>query len=122
MKNSTGSVERIRRVQIYNYELGLRELAALLDKEARTDIPRDPNPYSGTPDIGTMMGTTQDRIEKIQGKLADKRNEITNRKATLNTMFLILYAVGSVIVQVGSILNAVTASKSSESESKAVKR
>ena len=69
-----------------------------------------------------MMGTTQDRIEKIQGKLADKRNEITNRKATLNTMFLILYAVGSVIVQVGSILNAVTASKSSESESKAVKR
>jgi hypothetical protein len=122
VKNSTGSVERIRRVQIYNYELGLRELEALLDKEARTDIPRAPNPYSGTPDIETMMGTTQDRIEKIQGKLADKRNEITNRKATLNTMFLILYAVGSVIVLVGSILNAVTASKSSESESKAVKR
>ena len=44
VKNSTGSVERIRRVQIYNYELRLRELEALLDKEARTDIPRGPNP------------------------------------------------------------------------------
>lgn len=68
-----------------------------------------------------MMRITQDRIEKIQGKLADKRDEITNRKTTLNTMFLILYAVGSIIVLVGSVLNAVNASKSSETESKAGK-
>lgn len=122
VKKSAGSVEQVRRVQLYNYELGLRELESLLDKEARTDIPRAPNPYSGTPDIGTMMRITQDRIEKIQGKLADKRDKITNRKTTLNTMFLILYAVGSVIILVGSILNAVIASKSTETVARAGKR
>jgi hypothetical protein len=121
VKNSTGSEEQVRRVALYNYELGLRELEGLLDKEARTDIPSAPNPYSGAPDIGTMMDITQDRLEKIQGKLAAKRDKIAHRKATLNAMFLMLYAVGSGTILIGSILNALISFKASEAEARAGK-
>jgi hypothetical protein len=68
-----------------------------------------------------MMGITQDRLEKIQGKLAAKRDKIANRKATLNTMFLMLYAVGSGTILIGSILNALISFKASEAEARAGK-
>jgi hypothetical protein len=114
--------EQVRRVQIYDCELGLKEPEALCNKEERTDIPLAPNLYSATPDAATMLTITQDQIGKIQWKLALERDKIANRKATLNPVFLMLYAVGSVSVLVGSILNAVVSSKVSEAESHARKR
>jgi hypothetical protein len=34
------SIDQIRRFQVYNYELGLREMELLLDNEAKRSIPR----------------------------------------------------------------------------------
>jgi hypothetical protein len=121
VKNDSESVEKIRRSQIYNYELGLKELEALLDEEERNNIPRPPNPFSGTSDIDTMTQITQARINQIQGKLAAKRDEIANRKSTLNSVFLALYAIGSVTVLTGAALNAITSAKSSEAKTRSDK-
>jgi hypothetical protein len=104
--------EYIRKVQIYNYELGLREMESVLDNDERKNIPSALNPFSGTPDAETMTRITQNRLEKIQGKLMDKKNKIIDRKAGLNMMFLTLYAAGSVIILGGNILGTVNLSKS----------
>jgi hypothetical protein len=121
VKNDRESIDQIRRVQISNYELGLRELEALLDDEAKATIPSPPNPFSGTADAATMMRITQERINTIQGKLAQKREEMAGRKAALNTTFLLLYAIGSLTVLTGSALGAVQSAKSSESQTSAKK-
>jgi hypothetical protein len=122
VKNDSESVEKIRRSQIYNYELGLRELEALLDNEARVDIPAPPNPFSGTTDVDTMRQITQERIDTIQGKLTAQRDKVTNRKLALSTVFLILYAIGSVTILTGSTLSAIMSSKSSEAKSRTDKQ
>jgi hypothetical protein len=119
VKNDSESIEQIRRVQISNYELGLRELEALLEDEAKATIPSPPNPFSGTSDAATMMRITQERINTIQGKLAQKREEIARRKAALNTTFLLLYAIGSLTILTGSALSAVQSTRASESQTRA---
>ena len=94
VRDDSDSVDKIRRSQIYNYELGLRELESALDDEAKAGLPSPPNPFGGGPDVETMMRVTQERINSIQGKLAEARTRIGGQKAALNAMFLVLYAVG----------------------------
>jgi peptidoglycan hydrolase CwlO-like protein len=112
VENDRESVEeKIRKFQIYNYELGLRDMEALLNDEARADIPEAPHAYSTTQSADVMLNTTQDRLTKIQVRLAAKENEIVSRKSTLNKMFLGLYAVGSTAVLVGSVLSVLVSSE-----------
>jgi hypothetical protein len=112
-KNDSASMDRIKRLQISNYELGLRELEVLLDAKAKEGIPAPPNPFSSTSDTATMMHATQERIHMIQGRVAQKREGIARRKAALNTTFLLLYAIGSLIVLTGSALGIVQSVRSS---------
>jgi hypothetical protein len=119
LKNDSESIDQIRRVQIFNYELELREFEALLDDEAKATIPTPPNPFSGTSDSATMMRITQERISTIQGKVAKKREEIAGRKAALNATFLLLYTIGSLIVLIGSALGAVQSARSGEGQTSA---
>jgi hypothetical protein len=86
-KNDSESIDRIQRLQISSYELGLRELEALLDDKAKAGTPSPPNPFSGTSDVATMMRTTQERINTIQGKVTQKREEIAGRKAAPTPRF-----------------------------------
>lgn len=113
-KSSGKSFEEVRRFQIINYEQGLRELEGLLDNEEKTDIPKPPRTLDGGQNVNEMMSITQERIDKIQSKLMDRRNKIINSKSAINTIFLILYTIGSVTVLIGSILNSTMSSKSSE--------
>jgi len=122
VKTDSQAVDTIRRVQVYNYELGLRELEAVLDAEARTGIPSAPNPFSGSPDAGTLMRIVQERINAIQGKVTEKREEIGERKAALNGVFLVLYAVGSLTVLTSSALNAVKSARLSENQSRTARK
>lgn len=108
------SIEQIRRSQIYNYELGLRDMELLLDKADRVDIPAPPNAFSGSPGPDEMIQTTQERLEKIQGKLAHKKTEITEHKSTLNKTFYVLYGIGSVTVLMGSLLNVLISPETGE--------
>jgi hypothetical protein len=118
IKDDSESVDKIRRSQIYNYELGLRELESALDDEAKADIPSPPNPFSGAPDVETMMRITQERINTIQGKLAEAREKIGEQKAALSAAFLVLYALGSLTVLTGSALNVVLSARSSGGQSR----
>jgi hypothetical protein len=69
-----------------------------------------------------MMQVTQERINQIQGALAAKRDEITARKSSLNTVFLALYTLGSLTVLTGSLLNTIIAAKSGEAKRQLSKR
>jgi hypothetical protein len=70
--NDRESVEQIRKFQIYNYELGLRDMEVLLDDEARGDIPEPPHAYSTTQNVDVMLNTTQDRLVKNTGEASSQ--------------------------------------------------
>jgi hypothetical protein len=112
------SVERIRRVQIYNYELGLRDMEALIDDEAREDIPKPFNAFSGSPGVDVGIKIAQERLQSIQGKLASQKESIIQKKSALNKVFLFLYAVGSMAVVLGSILNVTITVKLDDEKNK----
>jgi hypothetical protein len=122
VKTDSGPVDKIRRAQIYNYELGLRELEALLDDEAKATIPSPPNPFSGTSDAEAMMRVTQERINMIQGKLVKMREKIAERKAALNVIFLVLYAIGSLAVLIGSAVAVLQTAKAGAEQTGANKK
>lgn len=108
------SISKVRSSQIYNYDLGLRELEALLTEEEKADIPKQPNPFSGTPDTDTMMSILQTRINIIQGKLEAKKAAIAKLKSMYNNVFLSLYVIGTLTILIGSVLNALASSKPAE--------
>jgi len=113
-KGDSETVSKVRSMQIYNYDLGLRELEALLTDEEKTDLPKQPNPFSGTPDTATMMSILQTRIDMIQGKLETKKEAIAEQKSTYNKIFLILYVIGTLTILIGSMLNALATIKPPE--------
>lgn len=100
----------IRIVQIYNYELGLRDMEALLSGSERRDIPGSVNAYSGVPPLDQKMKIVQERLTKIQGAIARQKERIAERKASLSRVFFVLYALGSIVVLLGSVLNVVRTS------------
>jgi hypothetical protein len=65
-----------------------------------------------------MMRIVQERINTIQGKVAERRKQIDERKVALNGVFLVLYAAGSLMVLTGSVLNAVMSARSGEGQSR----
>jgi hypothetical protein len=106
--------ETVRRYQIYDYELGLRDMEALLSKEARKDIPNasPSDAYDYSRDYDSLQAVTQERLGKIQEALLKKENEIVQRKQALNRTCLLIYAVGSLTVLVGSALSLRASSES----------
>jgi hypothetical protein len=113
------SVAAVRAMQIYNYDLGLRELEALLTDQEKADLPEQPNPFSGTPDTVTMMSILQTRIDMIQGKLEARKAAIATLKSTYNKIFLGLYVIGTLTVLSGSMLNALSSSRPTEVKTQA---
>lgn len=98
------TADYIRTVQIYNYELGLREMEGLLDDGDRRDIPRPVNAYDGSPPLAEKMDIVQDRLTRIQGGIASKKARIQEQKARYARIFFGTYALGSLMVLVGSVL------------------
>jgi hypothetical protein len=84
---SADTQDYIRAVQIYNYELGLRDMEALLGSSERRDIPGSVNAYSGVPPPDQKMKIVQERLTKIQDAIARKKERIAERKAFLTAYF-----------------------------------
>lgn len=105
--NDNSLQEYVRTVQLYNYELGLRDLEALLPGSERAGIPDAVNAYGGEPTPEQKMSIVQERLEKIQAAIASEKKRIEEGKAYLNRLFFGLYALGSVMVLAGSVLNAI---------------
>ena len=118
--NSDGeSLSKIRSLQIYNYDLGLRELEAVLTEEEKVGIPEQPDPYIGTEDADTMISIMQTRLEIIQDKLETKKVAIAEQKSGYNRVFLTLYVTGTLTILIGSMLNAIISSKPAEVKTQA---
>jgi peptidoglycan hydrolase CwlO-like protein len=107
------AIEQIRRFQMYNYELGLRDMEMLLDDRAKRNIPKAPDAYDASRSVEDMMTVVQERLTTIQEKLATKEEKIVRRKSALNRVFLAGYAVGSATLLVGSVLSVRSSSESS---------
>lgn len=98
--------QRVRQFQIYSYELGLRPMESLLDPEQRQDLPDPVDVYSGDFEFEQALATTQDRLEKIQARLFEKKDRIQDRKTRLKWVFLTLYGLGSLAVLIANSLKA----------------
>jgi hypothetical protein len=98
--------QRVRQFQIYSYELGLRPMQSLLDPEQRQDLPGPVNVYSGDFEFERAFAITQDRLEKIQARLFEKKDRIQDRKTRLKWMFLTLYGLGSLAVLIANSVKA----------------
>jgi hypothetical protein len=118
MVDDEAVAERIRRLQIRNYEYGLRDMEALIDDEIRAGIPEPFDALGGSSDIETGISITQERLKSIQGELASQKESITQQKSELNKIFLSLYVVGTLTVLSGGILNALIAVQKDEEKSK----
>jgi hypothetical protein len=98
--------QQVRRFQIYSYELGLRPMESLLDPDQRQDLPGAVNVYSGDFEFQKAFEITQDRLEKIQARLFEKKDRIQDCKARLKWTFLTLYGLGSLAVLIANSLKA----------------
>jgi hypothetical protein len=101
LKGNEDGRERLRELQTYNYELGLKPLEELLDEEQRHGIPpAAPRATSWE----EAMPIIQDRLEKIQVRLSEKKKRLEGNKDRLNWIFLALYGFGSVAILIASSL------------------
>jgi len=103
---NAAATQQVRRVQVYNYELGLRPMESLLDPDQRQDIPAAVDPYSGDFQFESAFAVTQERLEKIQERLFQKEARIRDRKSRLRWIFLSLYGLGSLAVLVANSVKA----------------
>lgn len=108
------AILQIRTSQVNNYQYGLRDMENLLSDEERVDIPKPINPFSGGLEIDEMLANTQERLELIQGKLLAKRNSLSERNSTFNNIFMSLYALGSLMVLGGSVMNVISSESAGE--------
>jgi hypothetical protein len=99
------NVTEIRRVQAYNYELGLTGMQQLLSAKERRGIPPSTSPYSGS-DVSRVLRTLQTRLEKIQGAVEAKRESVVAEKDRLGWIFFVLYAAGTALAVSGTVLNS----------------
>jgi uncharacterized tellurite resistance protein B-like protein len=113
-------VKEIRRLQINNYESGLKELQRLLNAKEQIGIPPVPDVYDETVDIYAQIATEQQRLELIQRKVIAKKEEIAKRKSIANKIFLAVYAIGSLTVLIGTVLSTtVVPAKASDAKAQA---
>ncbi len=97
---------RLRQFQVYNYELGLRPMEHLLDRDQRAGLPGPVSPYSGDFQFEQAFKITQERLEKIQARLFEKQDWIRERKSRLKWIFLTLYGLGSLAVLLANSVKA----------------
>jgi hypothetical protein len=80
-------------------------MEALLDQADKSDIRAAPTDYDTT-NFDVVLSNilrTQDRLDKIWVRVAQKRDAIIEQKTARNNEFLLLYAVGTFIVIGGTV-------------------
>ena len=94
---------RLRTFQVYNYELGLAAIEAVLPDHLRKDIPSSINAYDGTSTFVQKMDRTQKRLELLQGRLDQYERSVRNTANRERAIYLVLY----LSISSASILGAV---------------
>jgi hypothetical protein len=98
--------ERIRQVQIYNYELGLRAIEDVLPLSDKRDIPPAPAAYSSA-SFETNMQQTQNRLDILQSRLAERESRISDAARRAKATYLWLYFGLSLVAIVGTVCKLV---------------
>lgn len=104
--NTKGVADEIRRFQINNYETGLQAIEDSLPSSEKKDIPAAPPAYDSSMDTDTKINLTQERLEKLQTKLADRQAAISREAASAKRLYLWLYVGLSLMMVTGAILKA----------------
>ncbi len=96
----------VRRSQVYNYELGLRDMEDLLSAKERRGIPPTliSQAFSSADIFVRLWPTLQARTVKIQAAVRNKRARILSEKNRLYWIFFALYLCGSTLVLSGTVL------------------
>jgi hypothetical protein len=97
------TTEKIRLYQMYNYEQGLAASEEALPASYKAGIPPRVNPYSSVVDIKTQLHQVQERLEKLQGKLAEREKAIGNAANKAKRTSLWIYFGISLLTILGAI-------------------
>jgi hypothetical protein len=98
---SEQAAHQVRTFQVYNYELGLAAIEAVLTPAERSGIPPTVNAYSGTPDIRANMAQMQQRLELLQRRLSEKEAAIGRSAAAAQRTAFWTYIVLSLLAILG---------------------
>jgi hypothetical protein len=94
----TNVQSEIRRFQVINYSMALSHLEKPLSPEEQAHLPPAPRPFDGDWNVTTAVPQMQKRIEAVQTTLHNRKQEVAASSATANRVFLIWYAVGSLLI------------------------
>jgi hypothetical protein len=101
------ATDQIRTFQIYNYELGLRGIEDSLAAPDKTDIPASGFAYDSSMSIQAKMSLTQERLEKLQDRLAKKEAAISLEASAAKKLYLWIYLALSLIMIMGAVVKAI---------------
>lgn len=101
------AIDQIRRLQTYNYELGLQGIENSLPSSEKTDIPTGKFAYDSTLNTEAGIDLTQERLEKLQDRLAQREAAINLEAQRAKTLYLWLYLGLSLMMITGAILKAI---------------
>jgi hypothetical protein len=99
--------DKIRTFQLYNYELGLQGIENSLPTPEKTDIPAGGFAYDSTTSVEEKMSLTQERLEKLQDRLARREAAISLEASAAKSVYLSLYLALSFMMIVGAVLKAI---------------
>lgn len=69
--------QQLRVFQVYNYELGLAAIEAVLAEPEKSGVPPAVHAYDSSQDVPTKMEQVQKRLGLLQNKLTEKEASIT---------------------------------------------
>jgi len=95
--------ERIRTLQLFNYQLGLAAIEEVLPDSDKADIPEAIRAYDSTPDIEAKMERNQERLEKLQDRRDAREEKIRRSAEAAKRKYLSLYIGLSLISIVGAV-------------------
>ena len=99
--------DRIRTFQTYNYELGLRGIEDSLAASDKTDIPAGRFAYDSSMSIEAKIRLTQERLEKLQDRLAKKEAAISLEASAAKKLYLWIYLALSLMMIMGAVVKAI---------------
>jgi len=100
---TTAEKDRLRVFQTYNYELGLRALEDILPADKKENLPPAPSVYDGG-SVDDKMALTQERLELLQGRLAEHEEAVRAEADSDRRVYLVLYLIISAVSLGGAVL------------------
>ena len=105
--NNKTQADQIRTLQVYNYELGLRAIEESLPTLEKADIPAGRFAYDASVSAEEKINLTQERLEKLQDRLAKREAAISADASTAKRLYLWMYIALSLMMIMGAVLKAV---------------